>query len=313
MKLFSKRRTQEEDIGRRRPLRAEQGQSRVFSYYANRSASETNLGRGGSQDEPPKRHSSMYVRVMRRLPLLSAGVLVVGIFISQMILVPNPKIVILTSSGASGLFLQNTKVYQTEADKLFGQSLGNQNKLTLDASGISAKLKAMFPELSDVSVTFPLLGSQPVVYLQPSEPTFVLSANGESYVLDSSGRVLANAKSVTAQKIAMLPVVIDQSGLQPNVGSTVLPTTEVSFIQTVLAQLQAKNIKVRQIVLPAAAFEADIYISGKPYFVKFNMQDTNGALQQAGSFIAVYQYLATKNITPSQYIDVRIDGRVYYK
>lgn len=312
MKFLSKRRTPEEDFGRRRPIRTEQGQGRVFSYYANRSTNETNLGRG-NLEEVPKRHSSKYIRFMNGLPKLGIIILVFVVVVSQLVLTTHPKLVILSSTGNSDLFLQSMSVYQNAADKLFSQSLGNQNKLTVDAGGISDKLKAMFPELSDVSVALPVVGNQPTVYLQPAEPTFILTANNNSYVIDNTGRALAYAQNMPAQNRASLPQVVDQSGLQAQVGSQVLPSTSITFIQTVLAQLKAQHISVSKIVLPSGSFEVDMYIAGKPYFVKFNMHDTGGALQQAGSYIAVAQNLAGKNITPSQYIDVRIDGRVYYK
>lgn len=311
MRLFSKRRTPPEDeIGRRRPIRTDQG--RVFSYYASRSTNEMNLGRS-AQEEVPKRRSSAYARFMRRLPMTLSGILLALVILSQLALTSNPKVVILSSTSNSTLFLQNTAIYHDEAQQLFSQSISNHNKLTVDATGISATLKAKYPELSDVSVALPVIGSQPIVYIQPSEPSFVLSANGGSYVLDSTGRALANARSVPAHNVASLPAITDQSGLQPHVGAAVLPSTSVAFMQTVLAQLKAQNVNVRQIVLPHAAFEADMFITGKPYYVKFNMQDAAGAPQQAGAFIAVAQHLESRNITPSQYIDVRIDGRAYYK
>lgn len=313
MKLFRKRRTTPDDeIGRRRPLPSDQGQSRVFSYYASRSTNELNLGRN-SQEEEPKRRSSAYVRFMHRLPVVTSGILLAVVAVSQLVLTSNPKVVILSSTSNSTLFLQSTATYHDEAQRLFQQSISNQNKLTVDASGISATLKAKYPELSDVSVALPVIGNQPIVYIQPSEPSFVLSANGGSYVLDSTGRALANAQQVPAHNVASLPAITDQSGLLPQVGAGVLPSTSVMFMQTVLAQLKAQHISVRQIVLPHAAFEVDMYITGKPYYVKFNMQDAAGAQQQAGAYVAVAQHLVSRNITPTQYIDVRIDGRAYYK
>lgn len=313
MKFLPKRRTPPEDeLGRHRPIRTDQGQSRVFSYYANRSTNDLNLGRS-TQEDTPKRRSSTYNRFVRRMPFVMSTILLFVVIVSQLVLTSNPKVVILTSSDNSTLFLHNTTVYQAAAAQLFQQSISNRNKLTVDAAGISAALKTKYPELSDVSVALPVIGSQPTVYIQPSEPSFVLTANGGSYVLDSTGRALADARTVPAHNLASLPAITDQSGLQPRVGAGVLPSTSIAFMQAVIAQLKAQNISVRQITLPAAAFEADMYIAGKPYFAKFNMEDATGALQQAGSFIAVSHNLAGKNIIPTQYIDVRIDGRAYYK
>jgi hypothetical protein len=313
MKFLSKRHSPEDDdIGRRRPIRTEQGQSRVFSYYANRSVNDMNLGRS-SQEEVPKRRSSAYERFVRRVPLIVASFIIIAVAILQLFLSATPKVVVLASSSTSTLFMHDASTYQDAAAQLFGKSLSNRNKLTVDASGISLALVAKFPELSDVSVALPVLGSQPIVYIQPSEPSFVLSAQGGGYVLDSTGRALANAKSVPSSSIASLAKITDQSGLQLRLGDSVLPSTSIDFMQTVLAQLRAQNVSVSQIVLPPAAFEVDMYIKGKPYFIKFNMEDPNGALQQTGTFIAVSQNLSSKGVTPSQYIDVRVDGRAYYK
>lgn len=310
MKFLPKRRSPE-DLGRRRPVPSSQGQGQVFSYYANRSANEMNLGRT-SQEETPRRRESAFKKFIRRTPVVVTGVVVIITAVWQLSLSTSPKIVVLSTPGGD-LFPQNTAAYYQAAATLFKKSLGNHNKLTVDATGISASLKKQFPELSDVSVALPVFGNRPVVYVQPSEPTFVLTATNGRYVLDSTGRAAASAGSVPKSVTTHLPAITDQSGLQPRTGAAVLPSTSISFMQTIVAQLRAQNFGVQQIVLPHAASEVDVYISGKPYFVKFNMQDSSGALQQVGSFIAVAQHLSSKNITPAHYIDVRIDGRAYYE
>jgi hypothetical protein len=66
-------------------------------------------------------------------------------------------------------------------------------------------------------------------------------------------------------------------------------------------------------ILPAASRELDIHLTGLPYFVKFNLNDNADAKQQVGTFLATRKYLTTHNITPTQYVDARVLGRVYYK
>jgi cell division septal protein FtsQ len=308
---FRKRRPDEE-IGRRRPVSAEQGQSRVFSYYASRSTNDTNVGRSVQQEAAPARHPGGWQAFLHRMPLFVSGAIVLVTVISQLGLSASPKVVVLSGDGGN-LFLHNTAVYQQAAAKLFSKSLGNRNKLTVDAAGISRSLKSQFPELSDVSITLPVLGSRPVVYVQPFEPSFILTAGNGKFVLDSTGRALASADNLPQLAAAHLPYITDESGLQPHTGSVALPGSNIAFMQTVLAQLRAGHFNVRRIVLPPAASEVDVYIGGKPYYVKFNLQDQNGALQQVGTFIAVAQHLESRGALPAHYIDVRVDGRAYYK
>lgn len=312
MKFLHKRRSREdEEVGRRRPMRSEQGQqSRVFSYYAARSTNETNVGRALPQDVPKRRGGSR--TFTRRAALLVAGVIVLGALLAQLRLSSDPKVVVLSGAGGK-VFLQSTATYNQAAAALFKKSFDNSNKLTVNAAAISSALKAQFPELSDVSVALPILGSQPVVYIQPSDPSFVLATRSGNFVLDNTGRALVAANNVPQLATLHLPTVTDESGLQPHIGSAALPANDVSFIQTILAQLAAQHYSVRRIVLPAAASEVDVYIAGKSYFIEFNMQDQSGARQQVGTFIAVARQLDSRGKTPTQYIDVRIAGRAYYK
>ena len=315
MKFLRKRRTREsEEIGRRRPARTGngEGQSRIFSYYAARSTNETNVGRALPQDIPSRRDKG-HRTFKRRASLVVLGLGLLAVIASQLALSPDPKVVVLAGGAGSKVFLQSTATYEQAASVLFKKSFGNRNKLTVNAANISSALKAQFPELTDVSVTLPILGSQPVVYLQPAGPSFVLAAHSGSFVLDSAGRALVTAGDVPQLAALHLPTVTDESGLQPHLGAAVLPSNNVAFIKTVVAQLGAQHFSVQRIVLPAGASEVDAYIAGKPYFVKFNLQDQSGALQQVGTFVAVAQSLAAGGKTPTQYIDVRIDGSAYYK
>ncbi|HEY1835946.1 MAG TPA: hypothetical protein VGG13_03955 [Candidatus Saccharimonadales bacterium] len=314
MKFPHKRRLHEDEAaGRRRPMRSEQGQNRVFSYYAARSANETNVGRELPQDDDVSKRRGRSSRTLRRRALLLvAGVIVLGALSSQLRLNTEPKIVVVSNTGGK-VFLQSTAAYRQAAAVLFKKSFGNRNKLTVNVAGISSALEAQFPELSDVSVALPIVGNQPVVYIQPSDPSFVLATRSGRFVLDGTGRALVAVGSVPQLAAFHVPTVTDESGLQPHLGETALPSNNVSFIQTMVAQLDAQHFSVRRIVLPPAASEVDAYIAGKPYFVKFNLEDQSGALQQAGTFVAVARRLAARGKTPARYIDVRIDGRAYYK
>ncbi|MGH7241431.1 MAG: hypothetical protein ACREGB_03995, partial [Candidatus Saccharimonadales bacterium] len=69
---------------------------------------------------------------------------------------------------------------------------------------------------------------------------------------------------------------------------------------------------VESMALPPAAYELDVKPAGVGYFVKFNMHEDT-ARQQAGTFLAVRERLVSQGVTPGSYIDVRLDGRAYYK
>lgn len=293
----------------------EVGQNRTFSYHAARSQNEFNIGREAIQNKTPARRLPSKLQRLRQHSGLFFLVVVVLIFaVFEMQLSAVPKVVSLANSSDAP-FLQSTDVYQREAAKLFQSSLSNRNKFTVNAPAIEAALQAKFSELKDVSVALPILGHQPVVYVQPASPAIILAASNGTFVVDENGRALIKADVTTRLENFKVPTVTDQSGLQIQLGKQALSHSTTDFIQTVIGQLQAQHISIKAMTLPAASSELDVYVSGKSYFVKFNLQDTvsSAANVQAGTFLALQQYLHREQKTPSQYIDVRLSGRAYYK
>ena len=287
------------------------------TYFASRSADETNIGRVRNQQaaEPDRRNPSYskFWTLSSRAGVFLLAIVLFVVVIEEMTLSPTPKIVTLTTS-TSQVFLRPPTVYQDAADALFAKSEWNRNKLTINTSAISDQLKRDFPELAAVSVALPLFGHYPTVYIQPSEPSLVIiSQPSGSFVLNNNGVALLGANNQAAQLANLnVPTVVDQSGIPVSIGQTVLASTTVSFITTVAAQLHAQHIGFTSMVLPDSASELDVYLNGQPYYARFNTED-DSALQQVGALIAVMKHLQSQGITPHSYIDVMVDGRAYYK
>lgn len=295
----------------RRPPGAIDRPAPSMSYYSRRSEETLNTGRNlrrEAQAQAAKKIAHFWLHRFGLIILLSAA-LVCLIYI--MTLSTNPEVVPVTDVAAGNL-IHAPATYQAAAGKLLASSLLNRNKLTIDTNRVSQQLQNEFPELSSVSVTLPLLAHRPVIYIQTSSPAIILNGVSGAYVLGDSGRVLAAAPSAAAFAKLNLPVITDQSGLRLALGRQALTAANVSFAETVVAQLAARQVKIAQMTLPAAASELDVHLAGQPYFVKFNLQ-SGDARQQAGTFLATQSRLASQHITPSQYIDVRVDGRAYYK
>ncbi len=292
-------------------------QNRTFSYAANRSQTECNTGREAVQNKPPLRQLPAKVQKLRKhFGWLLAGVVFVGLVGYEVQLSTTPKVVSLVQTSDAP-FMQDSGVYARKASELFDATAANRNKLTVDSSQIAAQLKREFPELQDVSVLLPLFGDQPTIYIRPAEPALMLSAGSGTFVIDENGRAVAEAATGSSSSMTTLriPLVTDQSGIQVKAGSQVLPRSSTVFIRTVVAQLKAQKIGIKSLVLPAVASELDVYVLDAPYFVKYNMHDANAqtAALQAGTYAATLKHLAKQGIVPTQYIDVRLEGRAYYK
>jgi len=309
MKLF-KRKKQEAYTGRRAALGG--GRPKAFSYYANRNEQDYNLGRNQPREQDTRKRERIMRQLSQRFGLLLVLLVLLVCVIDVLHVSSQPKIVPLTASSTN-YFLQPTNTYQQAAAKLFADSVFNGNKITINTSAIQQSLKQQFPELSDVSITLPLVGHRPIVYVASTTPSLILRTKHGDFVLDNTGKALIAANQVADLSKLNLPTVVDQSGLELQSGHSALPSASVSFIASVLAELRAKSIPFDSLTLPPAAYEFDVKPSGVGYFVKFNMHDSTAALQQVGTYLAVRQRLLQQSITPAAYIDVRLAGRAYYK
>ena len=210
----------------------------------------------------------------------------------------------------SQLFLRDQKIYQEAARKQFTPFF-NSNKLTVNADGIATNLQKQFPELKAVSVALPVIGNQPTVYIQPAVPKVILVGKGGMYLLDATGRALITGNQVPDLSGLGIPVVNDQSGLTITLGKIALPQDTISFISQVEGQMKAKGIKITALELPAQSSEMHMRVEGAGYYVKFNLHGE--AREEAGSYLAIRDYLANNHKTAGEYIDVRVENRAYYK
>jgi hypothetical protein len=270
-----------------------------------------------ASQKPPKKRQLSVPSIGRflwlhRLAHLILLVAIVSSAVNILTLSSSPKILPL-SSGDSATFLHDQSAYQQAAEQLLARSFWNRNKITINTTQISEQLVAQFPELSSANVTLPLLAHRPIVYVEASQPALILATNGGSFVLDSRGKALLLSSQLPTGKHLDIPLVSDQSGVTVKLNHQALSSGYVSFIQTVTAQLDAKHLSISSMTLPPEANELDVWLTGQPYYIKFNLQQQDHARQQVGTFLAVLSQLQGQGITPAQYIDVRVDGRAYYQ
>ncbi|HYH75749.1 MAG TPA: hypothetical protein VD735_07380 [Candidatus Saccharimonadales bacterium] len=293
----------------RRPVQQPVQRSAVFSYHANRSPRAGTSSRDIQQPEKVQRTGPRFP-VLKQVPQLAALLAVLILVVLSLRLTSDAKV--LPVEGSPGqVFLRDQQVYAAAAKKSFSGSV-NANKLTVDTAKISADLKRQFPELQAVTISLPFIGSQPVVYVQPATPKLILAgADNSLYVLDSAGRALISGNQVPQLEELAIPVVTDQSNIQLSVGRIALPGATVRFIDEVVFQLTTKGIAIESLSLPAGTNELHVRPKGAGYIVKYNLY--GNAREEAGAHIALKERLAKERKTPKEYVDVRVENRVYYK
>ncbi|MEO6760919.1 MAG: hypothetical protein ABI220_00890 [Candidatus Saccharimonadales bacterium] len=291
-------------VGRRAPFKRESPSS-TFSYYAKRpDESRPNLDRRQSGKLPSKPVKSNRLRFSFWVFLI----IIVACIVKVIYLSSDPRIEIVDQTKLSKIYTHSPSDYATATAKLLSGGIANHFKITADTSGIEARLKSQFPELAQVSITYPIIGNKPIVYLSPAQPSLILVSNvGQRFAVNHSGFALAPLGVSVPDGI---PVVTDDSGADIRVGKRVLPSSTIEFIEAVAYQFKAAKQPLGGIILPKdLPYELDVQITGRSYIVKFNLQAD--ATEQVGRLLASIESMGSS--MPSSYIDVRVPGRVYYK
>lgn len=283
--------------------------SSTFKYSSRSSADALNTGR--FEEDAKKKAREAQNGLKRRVILALVTLLILVVAFLLLRLSANPKIEPLDSGTQAVLTPQQKNLYQESAANFLAGSIRNKNKITVDSSGLSKYMLSKYPLLTSVNLSVGFFSGKPTVYIQIDRPALVLIENKDSYAVDIYGRVMYRL-TPGELNTSSIPNVTDQSGLKATQGHLVLPSDNVSFIEMVFGQLQAKGYNISSLTLPAGSGELDARVAGQPYYVKFNLEN-NDPRQQAGTYLATIAQLKSQNITPAKYIDVRVDGRAYYQ
>lgn len=184
----------------------------------------------------------------------------------------------------------------------------------LDQKGMVSYTVDKHPEISKIRVS----SNQPFTTninakLSFRKPIFILEGVGESYFIDKDG-VLFTKNMYKSQNIANLPKIEDQGGISPDPGQTILTDTVVSDIAKIYNNVPAiykdKN-KVSKVILPPAAREIRVQLEGIQYYLKFSTD--REIEEQVGELQVLLGFIYQNNISPGEYIDLRVANKAYYK
>jgi hypothetical protein len=290
------------------------GSSSSFSYYAGNSSSNS-LGDNKTKQREVNKDSktdndSSNPRAIGKISLIIIILFILFIAGDTIWLNSTAKIVILNNNLNKSITLK-PNIYADKVNKALSSSLLNHTKVSINTIKIEDVLKNQFPELSSASVVLPILGHTPAIYLQITQPAVLLKNDNKIFVLDSGGKAITDSTKAETQFLSTLPVVQDQTNSNIILNKQVLSTNDINFVRFVAEQLSFKKITISYQTLLVNTRELDVGISNPSYFIKFNLEED--VREQVGSFLATRDSLKKSNVIPTSYMDVRVQGKVYYK
>lgn len=284
-------------------LRARAADRSQFTYYSSAAGRPRNEGAEAVVDLTQKHPSRL-----RWTPTVIAIIVIVGSILFSLTLTSRPTVETLHNEPSPYRSLDE---YADAASRIMQDNLSSLTKFTVNTHEVEDKLLEQFPELKAAVLRLPILGRKPNLVLDIEPPVLLLATPAKSFVLDGAGTVISEVGALSMDARAGLLVIKDQSGLAIEVGKHALPSDTVQFITEAVAYLKAQNLTVSELTLPQSANQLDIRVEGTAYYIKTDIG--GNARLQIGSFLAVKQKLEGDRITPAEYIDVRVEEKVFYR
>ena len=278
-----------------------------FSYHASRQTADTQQAAPRKSANKPKVTRRQWDA--QRLPTILALLVLIGSIGYVSTLTTNAKVVVNKASNTASL--RPVGVYQQAASEILEDSVLNKSKLSIDTNKISRTMQQQFPELSNVTVVLPMMGHRPIVEVFTLKPALLLSSSKGVYAVSDTGKTMIRTSDVKNVGDMAIPTIRDESDISVELGQGVLSAQDVKFITTIAKQFEAKKLSVSSFTLPRIASELHVRITGQPYYVKFNL--LTDARVSAGQYFALKAKLDKDHVTPAEYVDSRVEEKIFYK
>lgn len=200
-----------------------------------------------------------------------------------------------------------TASYQKSLAEYFGQHPEQRFGPLLKPDSLEAHLRLRHGEIGAAMVHRSWYGAVVDTAVYFRKPLLMWQVGQRHYYVDAQGV----AFEYTPFKEKMVTVT-DQSGIVADSGSSVASTRFIQFLGKLVGSLgsSGRAAKVTEVIIPRATREIDIRLEGRGYPIKTHID--RDPLRQAEDIINALGYFDAKGIKP-QYVDVRVEGKAYYK
>jgi cell division septal protein FtsQ len=193
---------------------------------------------------------------------------------------------------------------KVEVQKLIGNTWTQGNLLTFNNGDLESKLQQEDPLLRSVTVRRQWMHTIRVTAVL-RQPSLGWSTDNQSFLLDRDGTAIGPLPPGSA-----LPVVSDGSNLPVKVGDRVTTSRFVAFVVALTPALTTSGFPVTGLSIKDTTLDLTVG-TAKGYRLVFDTSRTVG--EELADLKAVQGVMVAQGRVPSEYIDLRIAGKAYYK
>lgn len=272
-----------------------------------RSREKGDFRRGKTISRHQKEHSERSENqklVIRRRKLgaffvvLAIFISLISIFLFQFI----SKVSVVSNESKS----QNLSKYEKSVEEYLNINPSERILSNLNKNALLESLQKDYPEVLSISdIKFNGLTSYKI-YLDFRKPVASWLVDGKEFFVDSEG-VSFNINNFEKPSLN----IIDDSGAIVSNGKNVASSSFFSFIGKLVSAANKQGLEISKIRIPPLSLrQVEVSVKGVSYFARMSTADSVEG--QIINFKKAIEYFGTHKISPN-YIDLRIEGKGYYK
>ncbi len=255
------------------------------------------------QKEHSERSENQKLVIRRRklgafFVILAIFISLISIFLFQFI----SKVSVVSNESKS----QNLSKYEKSVEEYLNINPSERILSNLNKNALLESLQKDYPEVLSISdIKFNGLTSYKI-YLDFRKPVASWLVDGKEFFVDSEG-VSFSVNNFEKPSLN----IIDDSGAIVFNGKNVASSSFFSFIGKLVSAANKQGLEVSKIRIPPLSLrQVEVSVKGVSYFARMSTADS--AEGQIINFKKAIEYFRTHKISPN-YIDLRIEGKGYYK
>ena len=255
------------------------------------------------QKEHSERSENQKLVIRRRklgafFVILAIFISLISIFLFQFI----SKVSVVSNESKS----QNLSKYEKSVEEYLNINPSERILSNLNKNALLESLQKDYPEVLSISdIKFNGLTSYKI-YLDFRKPVASWLVDSKEFFVDSEG-ISFNVNNFEKPSLN----IIDDSGAIVSNGKNVASSSFFSFIGKLVSAANKQGLEVSKIRIPPLSLrQVEVSVEGISYFARMSTADS--AEGQIINFKKAIEYFRTHKISPN-YIDLRIEGKGYYK
>lgn len=201
----------------------------------------------------------------------------------------------------------NSDSLKSQIQSVVGSSILNQNILFVSESQINQLLKTNNYQISQAKIERKPFNTIKVTITE-QKPSVIWRSGNKVSIFTEDGRAYTGEPNQTL--LSSLPTVEDTTNLPVRSGEKTVSEQFVKFVGDIYTQLPQKGVEIQVMQIEETTTEL-IVVTKQGYKIKFDT--TRPVSEQVTDLIAVLDLIKKQNKKITQYIDLRINSKAFYK